>query len=361
VLVVACSCSFALATPIAVLASIGAAARRGLMIKGGAVLESLARADVLLIDKTGTLTLGKAQIQQVVALHPEWIDERQLLRLAASLERYSEHPLAAAVRQKAAQVGIPLEQVDSFEATPGRGVSAIVDGRGVIAGNQPMMEDRGVSMNDLSASMGELTGQGATLLLVAVDRRLAGVLVATDTLRPEVPQAMEEIRSLGIRTIELLSGDRQASVQALVQSLGGETILGSRAELLPEDKIAVVKEYQARGHVVVMVGDGVNDAPALAQADVGIAMGAAGSDVAIQAAHAALMREDWLLVPQLLRIARRTMYTVRGNLAFTIAYNLIGLSLAALGFLPPVLAAAAQSVPDLGILANSSRLIRQKP
>ena len=223
-----------------------------------------------------------------------------------------------------------------------------------------MMEEKRVRLDDLPGELGEFTGQAATLLWVAVDQRLAGVLVATDTLRPEVPQALQALRLAGLQKIELLSGDRQASVQALAVSLGGEAVLGYRAELLPEDKIAVVKEYQTKGHVVIMVGDGVNDAPALAQADVGIAMGAAGSDVAIEAAHVALMREDWLLVPQLLHIARRTMRTVRGNLAFTIAYNLIGLSLAALGFLPPALAAAAQSIPDLGILANSSRLIRQK-
>jgi Cu+-exporting ATPase len=191
---------------------------------------------------------------------------------------------------------------------------------------------------------------------VTRDDQLLGVLAASDTLRPEVPAAIQALRSLGMQRIELLTGDNERTAAALAQQLGVEY----RANLLPENKIAIVKDYQARGHIVVMVGDGVNDAPALAQANVGVAMGAAGSDVAIEAAHIALLRDDWLLVPDALRIARRTMRVVKSNLAFTIGYNAIGLTLAAVGILPPVLAAAAQSLPDVGILANSSRLIRQK-
>jgi Cd2+/Zn2+-exporting ATPase/Cu+-exporting ATPase len=171
-----------------------------------------------------------------------------------------------------------------------------------------------------------------------------------------VPAAIDSLRSLGLRRIELLTGDNERTASTLAQQIG----VPYRASLLPEDKIAIVKEYQAQGHVVVMVGDGVNDAPALAQANIGLAMGAAGSDVAIEAAHIALLRDDWTLVPRVVQIARRTMRVVRGNLAFTVGYNAIGLTLAAFGILPPVLAAAAQSLPDIGILANSSRLIRQK-
>jgi len=181
-------------------------------------------------------------------------------------------------------------------------------------------------------------------------------LAAADTLRPEVPAALAEARAIGMKHIELLTGDNERTAAALAEKLG----VTYRANLLPEDKIAVVKDYQAKGHTVVMVGDGVNDAPALAQADVGIAMGAAGSDVAVEAAHVALMREDWALVPEVLRIARRTMGVVKTNLAFTAVYNVAGLALAAFGFLPPVFAAAAQSLPDLGILANSARLLRQR-
>jgi Cd2+/Zn2+-exporting ATPase/Cu+-exporting ATPase len=201
-----------------------------------------------------------------------------------------------------------------------------------------------------------LEAQGKTLLFVARDAEWVGVLAAADTLRPEAPAAIATMQALGMRHIELLTGDNERTAAALAEKLG----VRYRADLLPEDKIRIVKEYQAQGHIVVMVGDGVNDAPALAQAEVGIAMGAAGTDVAIEAAHVALMREDWTLVPEVFRIARRTMKVVTTNLIFTGLYNVVGLSLAALGFLPPILAAAAQSLPDLGILGNSSRLLRQR-
>ena len=350
VLVVACSCSFALATPIAMLASVGAAAKRGLLIKGGKYLESLARADVLLIDKTGTLTLGRPQITDILPLNGTAADE--VLAMAASAERYSEHPLAEAVRAAAGERTLPLREPEQFEAVPGLGVRARVNGATIAVGNRRMISTDA----SFSAILNALEAQGKTLLLVSQDGTLAGVLAAADTLRPEVPAALDTVRALGIRHIELLTGDNEPTAAALAEKLG----VRYRANLLPEDKIAAVRAYQARGHTVVMVGDGVNDAPALAQADVGIAMGAAGTDVAIEAGHMALMRDDWRLVPEVFRIARRTMRVVKLNIAFTALYNLGGLTLAALGFLPPILAAAAQSLPDLGILANSSRLLHQK-
>jgi Cd2+/Zn2+-exporting ATPase/Cu+-exporting ATPase len=347
VLVVACSCSIALATPIAMLASIGAAAKRGLLIKGGKYLETLARADVLLIDKTGTLTLGQPQITDIVPLNGLAPDAA--LRLAASAERYSEHPLAAALRTAAAQQELSLAEPQAFTALPGIGVTATVEAHRVEVGSRRL-----VAMASPTAAA--LEAEGKTLLYMACDGAPAAIFAAADTLRSEAPSALQELGSMGIKRIELLTGDNQRTAAALAGSLG----IAYRAELLPEDKIAVVKEYQARGHTVIMVGDGVNDAPALAQADVGIAMGAAGADVALEAAHIALMRDDWQLVPEVLRIAQRTMRVVKGNLLFTAVYNVLGLSLAAFGFLPPMLAAAAQSIPDLGILANSARLLRQK-
>ncbi len=421
VLVVACSCSFALATPIAMLASIGAAARRGLLIKGGRVLETLARADVLLIDKTGTVTLGKPRIVDCELQIADWPTHQsaipnpqsEILRLAASAERYSEHPLAEAVRAEARRRGIVLAEPEDFQAAPGLGVSAVVDGVRVQVGNSdwirgfsrssaqgeqpaeassPESQDliwiggfrrsateseepaeasipesheanwiRGFSRSvtesekPAEASTPE-SREAATLLYVSVDGHLAGVLAAADTLRLEVPAALAQARALGIRRIELLTGDNDRAAAALAAQLG----IPYRAGLLPEDKIRIVRDYQAEGHTVLMVGDGVNDAAALAQADVGIAMAAAGSDIAIKAAHAALLRDDWTLVPELLRIARRTLGIVKLNLGFTGLYNLLGLTLAAFGILPPILAAAAQSLPDLGILGNSARLLRQK-
>ena len=369
VLVVACSCSFALATPIAMLASIGAAAKHGLMIKGGKYLELLARADVMLIDKTGTLTLGRPEIVDFRWLEPALAAAKErdpageptsiLLRLAASAERFSEHPLAEAVRRAARLQGLTLLEPEQFESIPGLGVRASLAGRQVAVGNRKIILDKTSDaglVRELSRQAEELESQGKTLLFVAIDGKPAGLLVATDTLRAEVPLAIQDLRSLGVRKIELLTGDNPRAAALLAQQVG----LEYRASLLPEGKIEIVKAYQTNGHTVVMVGDGVNDAPALAQADVGIAMGVAGSDVAIEAAHIALMREDWTLVPEVFRIARRTMRVVKSNIAFTAVYNLAGLSLAALGYLPLIFAAAAQSFPDLGILANSSRLLRQK-
>ena len=350
VLVVACSCSFALATPIAMLATVGAGAKRGLLIKGGKYLEALARADVLLIDKTGTLTLGKPQITDVFPLNN--LSASELLALAASVERYSEHPLAEAVRAAARAQNLSLAEPRDFYGVPGVGVDADINGFRVAVGNRRMLPQA-----ENLALTAELEAQGKTLLFVARDDELVGVLAAADTLRAEVPTAIASIRALGVHEIELLTGDNERAAAALAEKLG----VRYRANLLPENKIAAVKEYQAQGHTVVMVGDGVNDAPALAQANVGIAMGAAGTDIAIEAAHIALMREDWMLVPQVLQMARRTMRVVKTNIAFTALYNTVGLTLAAFGLLPPIFAAAAQSLPDLGILANSARLLRQRP
>lgn len=349
VLVVACSCSIALATPVAMLASIGGSAKRGLLIKGGKYLETLARADVVLVDKTGTLTLGQPQITDIIPLNGLPVSE--VLTLAASAERYSEHPLAEAVRVAARAQNLPLSEPQNFEAVPGMGIRAQVNGSLVAIGNRRLIP----AAESLPIAQ-QLEGQGKTLLFLARNNELAGVLAAADTLRSEVPAALAELRALGVKQVELLTGDNERTAAALAEKLG----VKYRANLLPENKIEVVKDYQARGHVVVMVGDGVNDAPALAQSNIGIAMGAAGTDIAIEAAHVALMREDWTLVPQVFHIARRTMIIVKMNLAFTALYNVVGLSLAAFGILPPVLAAAAQSLPDVGILANSARLLRQK-
>jgi P-type Cu+ transporter len=348
VLVVACSCSFALATPIAMLASIGAAARRGVLVKGGKYLETLARVDLLLIDKTGTLTLGRPRVTDVVPFGDVAADD--VLALAAAAERDSEHPLAAAVRA-ASLGGLAVAAPDSFEAVPGGGVRASVGGHVVVVGNRKL-----VGLADDEPHVAALEAAGKTTLVVVRDGEPFGVLGAADELRPEIPAALQSLRDLGLGRIELLTGDHERAAAALAGTLG----VPYRAGLLPEDKIAAVREAQARGLVVAMVGDGVNDAPALAQADVGIAMGAAGSDVAIEAAHVVLLRDDWLLVPETFLIARRTMRVVRGNLVFTAVYNVVGLSLAAFGFLPPVFAAAAQSLPDIGILANSARLLRQR-
>ena len=347
VLVVACSCSFALATPVAMLACLGAAARAGVLVKGGRYLELLARADVVLVDKTGTLTVGRPEVAEVVAL--DGAREEDVLRLAASAERYSEHPLAEAIRQAAQARGLLVPAPDRFEALSGFGVRAEVAGRTVEVGRP---EGVSASVKVVAARLERL---GKTVVAVSADGRPVGLLALADGPRPGTGAAFRALRELGVRHVELLTGDNEHVAEAVARPLG----IGWRARLLPEDKIAVVRRYQEQGHVVVMVGDGINDAPALAQADVGIAMGGVGTAVAVEAAHVVLLREDWALVPQLFRLARRGMRTVWLNLGFTVAYNLAGLTLAALGLLPPALAAAAQSLPDLFILGNSSRLLRK--
>jgi P-type Cu+ transporter len=346
VLLVACSCTIALATPIAMLASVGASAKKGILIKGGKYIEALARADVLLIDKTGTLTLGKPVVTDVIPV--DGLDENALLSLAASADRYSEHPLAEALRKAANERDLEIQEAAEFDSIAGMGVRARINGKRVSVGRFPH--------KDHEHAIADLEAQGKTVLSVLIDDTLSGWIAASDILRSEVPESLLDVKDLGIKKIELITGDNERVASSLARALG----ISYRAGLMPEDKIRIVTEYQSQGHIVVMIGDGINDAPALAQANVGIAMGKAGTDIAMEAAHITLLREDWTLIPQLLRTAKRTMRVVKGNLGFTALYNGIGLVLAAFGFLPPLLAAALQSIPDLGILGNSARLLRQK-
>jgi Cu+-exporting ATPase len=253
VLLVACSCSIALATPVAMLASIGASAKRGLLIKGGKYLETLARADVLLVDKTGTLTLGQPEVTDVIPLNV--LPTSEILKMVASAERYSEHPLAEAIRVAARAQNLTLTEPNSFEAIPGQGIRATLDGHQVAVGNRRLIQ----AARALPLA-GELEAQGKTLLFVTRNEELVAVIAASDTLRLEVPAALAEARTIGIKHIELLIGDNERTAAALAAKLN----VTYRANLLPERKIEVVKDYQTKGHVVVMVGDGVNDAPALA-------------------------------------------------------------------------------------------------
>jgi len=349
VLLVACSCAFGLATPIAMLASIGAAAKNGLLIKGGKYLETLAKADTLLIDKTGTLTLGKPIVTDIISLNH--LDQNELLQLAASAERYSEHPLAEAVRKAAEEHDIHLSEPKEFQSVPGQGVIANIEKNQVEVGSFRIFNG-----HEIPKEGQLLQSQGKTLLYVRVDGETAGIIATADTLRPEAPLALEELKKLGVTKIELLTGDNEQIAVAIADQLG----IQYRSNLLPEEKIKIVKEYQKQGRIVVMVGDGVNDAPALAQAHVGIAIGSTGTDIAIEAAHIVLMKDDWMQLPHVFEISRRTMQVIKTNLGFSMVYNIVGIGLAAFGLLPPVLAAAAQSLPDLVILGNSSRLLRQK-
>ncbi|MES3629900.1 MAG: cation-translocating P-type ATPase [Longimonas sp.] len=343
VLVVACSCAFALATPVAMLAAIGTSARQGVLIKGGRYIEALAQADTLLIDKTGTLTLGEPRITEVMCTNGR--PEDDLLRLAASAEQHSEHPLATAVRREAAHRQVDVPPPADFEAVPGHGVRARVDGQRVVVGNPKL-----VAGTDAIGTH----RAGQTPLYVEVDGELAGVLWAADAERAGVHAALQTLQSR-FEHVEMLTGDNEATAATLAERFD----VSYQAGLLPDDKIDAVRAHQEAGRTVVMIGDGVNDAPALAQADVGIAMGTVGTDVAIDAAHIVLMRDDWSLVPTVIDTADRALGVVKSNLMLTAVYNVLALGVAAVGYLPPVLAAAMHSIPDLGILANSSRLLRR--
>ena len=350
VMVVACSCAFALATPIALLATIGAGAKQGVLIKGGKFIEELSRADVLLIDKTGTLTFGKPEIEQIIPLNG--MSKGELLSLAASAERYSEHPLGNAVVKAAENRFLNLQEPKSFEELTGSGVRAEIGGSMVTVGNTRLISDG--NLQTYTDRIAGLQKGGSTVITVQQNGEMIGLFTARDTERSEAGKAIERVRELGYKQVELLTGDNEETAKAVADKLG----VDYRAELLPEEKIEIVQDYQSRGHKVVMVGDGINDAPALAQANIGIAMGTTGTDVAIETADITLMRDDWTLVPELISKSYRTMGVIRGNFGFTTLYNIAGLTLAAFGFLPPILAAAAQSLPDVGILLNSSRLIK---
>ena len=348
VLVVACSCSLALATPIAMLATVGTAARQGVLIKGGRHVESLARADVVLLDKTGTVTVGRPELVSVMPLSD--LDRATILSLAAAAERDSEHPLADAIRAAARLEDVPTALASAFRTETGGGVEATVDGELIRVGT-PTYTAAAID----PPTIAKIQAMGQTAVVVSRTGVPVAVLGIADTVRPEAAEAIRQLRDLGIRRIELLTGDHDRAAADVAAALG----IDYRAALLPGDKIRIVRDYQAAGNTVIMVGDGINDAPALAQADVGIAMAASGTAIAREAAHVALLRDDWLLVPEAIRSARRTMGVVRVNLGFTAVYNVVGLSLAAVGILPPIAAAAAQSLPDLGIMLNSARLLRR--
>ena len=349
VMVVACSCSFSLATPVAMLASIGSAAKKGLLFKGGKYIESLSKADTVFIDKTGTLTIGKPIITNVVTIGSFYAEE--LIQLCASAERYSEHPLAQAVLKEAEVRRLLLLPAKAFNNIPGKGITAEIDGRNIAVMNAPL-----TSVGEAAQFGKQLRVEGKTLLFVQVDGVDAGILAAEDVLREDTARSIQSLRALGVNTLKLISGDNPAAVEKIAKNLN----IDFEGNMSPEQKIDIIKKSQANGGHVVMIGDGINDAPALAQADIGISMGHTGSDIAIETSHIALLREDWTLIPEAFMIAKRTMRVVRMNFLFTAIYNLIGLSLAAAGILPPVIAAAMQSIPDVGIMANSARLLNQR-
>ena len=353
VLVAACPCAVGLATPLSVVAAVGAGARHGLLIKGGLSLELLANVDTLVVDKTGTLTHGRPQVTDVVALAD--LTAEEVVERAAALEHYSEHPLARAVLVEAADRGLTPLTAREVQVLPGRGLSGQIEECLLLLGTRRLLGEQGLTLSETQErEVANLEAEGKTVLLLAEDGMVLGALAVADTLRAEVPAALAELRRLGVRRTLLLTGDNERVARAIARQAG---ITEIAANLLPQDKIATVKRLQAEGRHVAMVGDGINDAPALTQADVGIAMGVTGTDVALEAADVALLRDDWRLVPEALRLGRRTYRTIRQNIFFGIAFNALVMGMAAVSLIGPVIAAASQAVPDVAVALNASRLL----
>jgi len=327
VLIIACPCALGLATPMAVLVGVGRGAEVGVLVKDAAALEVLGKADVLVVDKTGTLTEGKPRL---VAVEPVGVSEADLLRLGAAVERGSEHPLARAVLQAAAERGVAVPDAADFVAVGGKGVVGVVEGRAVLLGTPALLAERGVDAAALLGRLDEHRRQGRTAVLVAVDGTPAGILAVADPVKATTAEAVRLLHADGLRLV-MLTGDSRATAEAVGRELGIDEVV---AEVLPADKAAAVKRFQAEGHVVAMAGDGVNDAPALAQADVGIAMGT-GTDVAIESAGVTLVRGDLRGLARARRLSRATMAGIRQNLFLAFAYNAVSVPVAA-GVLYPL-------------------------
>jgi P-type Cu+ transporter len=353
VLAVACACAITMATPVVVLASVGNAAKKGLLVKGGLALEQLAKIDTIVMDKTGTLTYGKPQLTDLVPVGEHQRDA--LLKLVASVESRSEHPLAVAIVAAAEKEGILVGEPEKFEVVPGQGVGGTVSGVNCIVGNRKLLGARNINVPDSAEQQAQsLEVGGKTVFFVAVDEKLAALVAVADQLRTEVIPALAELKRLGMRKFVMLTGDNSRVANAIANTLQVEF----KAELMPEDKISAIRLLQQAGHKVMMIGDGVNDGPALAAADVGLAMGQTGSGVALEAADVALMRDDWSMVPTTIALGKRAARTIRQNLFFTGLYNLVGVAAAFAGLLPPSWAAAGQIIPDVMIMLNSARLSR---
>ncbi|MBY0493824.1 MAG: cadmium-translocating P-type ATPase [Cyanobacteria bacterium] len=338
-----------LATPMVMIAAIARAARQGILVKGGVHLEQLAKSDVMVFDKTGTLTEGTPRLFRAVATDPA-LTEDELLRLAASVDRRSAHPLAKAVVDAAAARQLDLPEVEEFENVHGRGVSGRVGSRRVIVGNEAMLDDRGVTR-----PLDRVAHPGTTVL-VAVDGRVAGYLQFGDPIRPAANALLAALKADGVRTIVMLTGDNEEAARAVAEATGVTEV---RARLLPEAKVAAIDELRAGGHVVTMVGDGINDAPALARADVGIAMGARGTQAAIEAADIALMTDDLKQILIARRLARRAYRTIMENLIVGVGVvHVLGITAALAGWIGPIQAAMLHVGPDALVFLNSIKLIK---
>jgi len=360
VLIIACPCALGLATPTAIMVGTGRGAEHGILIKGGEALETAHKLTAIILDKTGTITQGKPALTDVRAL--PGIAEADLVRIAASAERRSEHPLAAAIVQGAKARGLTLAEPTAFKAVVGNGIEATVDGRPVLVGKRGLLDDRGMDTSALDALAGELAAAGKTPMYVAIDGTPAGLIAVADGVKPESKAAIEQMQKMGLR-VTMITGDNARTAAAVAKEVGIAPDLVF-AEVLPANKADHVKKLQAEGLVVGMVGDGINDAPALAQADIGLAMGT-GTDVAIEASDITLIRGDLRSVPEAIALSRATMRTIKQNLFWAFIYNAMGIPIAAGVLFPftgwllsPIIASAAMAFSSVSVVLNSLRLAR---
>jgi Cu+-exporting ATPase len=351
VLIIACPCALGLATPTALMVGAGRGAQLGLLIKGPEVLESTRRIDTIVLDKTGTVTTGRMALTEIVVA--DGVDRREALRLVGALEHASEHPIAQAIAGAAIEAG-PLPAVEAFENREGLGVEGVVDGHALVVGRPALLAEWALRLPDeLEAARRAAEAAGRTAIAAGWNGRAAAVFVVADTVKPTSAQAVAELKALGLRPV-LLTGDNETTARAVAAEVGIEEVI---AEVLPADKADVIRRLQAEGRVVAMAGDGVNDAPALAQADLGLAIGT-GTDVAIEASDLTLVTGDLRAAADAIRLSRATLRTIKQNLGWAFGYNLAALPLAAIGLLNPVIASAAMAFSSVSVVVNALRLRR---
>lgn len=361
VLVIACPCALGLATPTAIMVGTGKGAENGVLIKSGSALETAHKIQTIVFDKTGTITEGKPKVTDIVVL--DGISQDELLILTASAEKGSEHPLGEAIVRAAEEKNVVFKKNESFKAIPGHGIEVGIEGKTILAGNRKLMIDRNISLKDLESASDRLAEEGKTPMYVAVDEKIAGIIAVADTVKENSKRAIERLHEMGIQ-VAMITGDNRRTAEAIAKQVNIDIVL---AEVLPEDKANEVKKLQAEGKKVAMVGDGINDAPALAQADVGIAIGS-GTDVAMESADIVLMRSDLMDVPTAIQLSKSTIKNIKQNLFWAFGYNTLGIPVA-MGLLHlfggpllnPMIAGAAMSLSSVSVLTNALRLKNFKP